>query len=655
MTTDLTQEILEKPATAALNPAPAAPDHAEETYAEETHSVGLNNLLKLRLINSIFATVLLLTGLAFQRLFPEQSQLAALIMAVGALAVGFPVFWQGLAGLFSKQPRFMTEQLVSLAVLASMLQGDFITASLVPIIMVVGHLLEEKSIIGVEQAIASLKKMHNSKARRLNNGTETLVETAILQVGDLVACYPGELIPVDGVVTEGESAVNQATITGESLPVDVFCGAKVFAGTTNISGRLSIKMNKPMANTVLNEIVALLAEAEKSKAPIVKLIERYLGLYFPFIIMLAAITLFLTEEVSRAIAVLVISCPCALVLASPSAMIGALVRASRHGIMIKNTAFLESLAEVDTIVFDKTGTLTLGELKLEKIELGKNVDEAHFLQIAGMCASGSIHPVSSAIIAHLRATGVFIVPPRVQHEVHGQGVEVTKDDKAAGYIGKLDWIISKTSHQPISLNETKEINVWVADDTQILGRIIFSDQPRPEMHKTIQELHKHWVKRVVLLTGDKLEIAQRVGTFLGVDEIVANCLPQDKLEYVRVAKASGRAVMFVGDGINDSLALKASDVGVAIANVGSSIAVQSSDITLRSTNLSNILKMFQLSRETRLVINQNIFIGAGFSFVLVGLASFGVVSPVVGALAHNLGPVFVLINSARLIGGKADW
>ncbi|MBP5469863.1 MAG: cation-translocating P-type ATPase, partial [Candidatus Riflebacteria bacterium] len=374
----------------------------------DAHSVGLNSILKLKLTNSIFAIVLLISGGIYKLVYPEQEQMAQVILAIASVVVAIPVFWSGLTGLFSLKSQFMTEQLVSLAILAAMMQKDFVVATIIPIILVFGHFLEEKSIMGIEEAIASLKKLNSHDATVLRNGQEIHVELNELKIDDIVVCYPGETIAADGIVTEGDSSINMAPITGESLPVDAYSGSKVFAGTINLSGKLQIKVTAISENSIFNKIITMLKDAEKSKAPIVKIIEKYLDLYFPFVIMIAAITLFVTSDINRAVAILVLSCPCALVLASPTAMIAALVNASKYGIMIKNTAFLEILSDIDTMVFDKTGTVTFGKLEIESIDTQPGIDEAELLKTASVCASGSHHPVSTAIIEYMHKNNIPI-------------------------------------------------------------------------------------------------------------------------------------------------------------------------------------------------------------------------------------------------------
>ena len=625
--------------------------HHNHDHNNDIHSVGLNSILKLRLNNSIFAIVLLIAGLIYKVIYPEQEQMSQVILALASVIVAIPVFWSGLIGLFSKESKFMTEQLVSLAILAAMMQKDFVVATVIPIILVFGHFLEEKSIMGIEEAIASLKKLNSRDAIILKDGKETHVELSSLQINDTVVCYPGETIAADGTIIEGDSSINQAPITGESLPVDAYPGTKVFAGTINLSGKLLIKVTTISANSVFNKIVTMLKEAERSKAPIVKIIEKYLDLYFPFVIMIAAITLFVTSDINRAVAILVLSCPCALVLASPTAMIAALVNASKYGIMIKNTAFLEILADIDTMVFDKTGTVTFGKLEIERINPQPGIEINTLLENASICASGSHHPVSTAIIDYMHSNNINITVHTGQQEIHGMGVK-SEINGTKYYLGRQSWICEDTGLKPVeSADSGNSITVWVATDKQILGQLFFSDKPRPEMKEALENVRKLGVKHFVLLTGDKKKIGDEIGSKLGFDEVISECIPQDKLDYINKKKEEKHKVMFVGDGINDALALKASDCGVAIAHGGSDIAIQNADIALNGHHMSNLPQMFILSNKTRSIINQNIVIGTSFSIFMMMLASAGFVTPIYGAILHNLGSVFVVLNSARLLKG----
>ena len=572
------------------NDQPQSPD--------SSYSVNLSGILQLKLVNSVFAIVFLTAGLVYETIFPDQKQVSEIILAVAALAIALPVFANAFQGLFDRGGKYITDQLVSLAILASMIEGNFIVAAVLPIVLAFGHLLEEKSIMGIEEAIASLKKLHSRKARRIEAGAEVLVEPESLNVDDNIVCYPGEVIAADGAVVDGESMVNQAPITGESVPVEAYAGMNVFAGTINVSGKITIRVTRLSRDTLFNKVVTLLKEAERSKAPIVKIIEKYLDMYFPFVIMVAALTMFVTNDVTRAIAVLVISCPCALVLASPTAMIASLVVATRNGIMVKNTAFLETLSDIDTLVFDKTGTVTYGRLEVERMFPAPDVSEDQLLEYAALCASGSIHPVSASIVGFAHLKGVRFPPPSARKEFHGRGV-TAMDGSSRYYLGKKDWVEAESGVTAIeNPSDSGNTSVWVAGNGKFLGEIIFSDKPRPEIVSAVKACRENGVKSVWLLTGDRAEVGEQIGRYLGVDGCISQCLPQDKLDFVNKRKDEGAKVMFVGDGINDALALKASDVGVAIARTGSDIAIQNSDIILNTETLLQLPLMFTLSERT---------------------------------------------------------
>jgi heavy metal translocating P-type ATPase len=618
-------------------------------------STGLRQVIRLKIVNAVMATVLLLTGLIYKEAFPDQKQVGELLLFLAAFSVFLPIMISGIKGFFVKDNRFMTEQLVMFASIALMVNGELAAATVIPIIMVIGHVLEEKSIIGVEEAINSLKELGNRKAHRLEDSSELDVEISSLKIGERIVIYPGETVPIDGVVNQGQSLVNQAHVTGESAPIEVENGSQLFAGTMNLTGKLTMKVTQTSDNTLLSNIVALLEEAGNTKIPVVKIIEKYLDLYFPAVIMVAAITLFLTHEISRVVTVLVISCPCSFVLASPSAMIAALVLASRKGIMIRNSTFVEGLADVDTLIFDKTGTVTSGFYQVVDIFPQGLIEKKEVVATAAICASGSIHPVSQAIIRHCEEQNIGFIKAESQAELHGKGVKA-ENGTTTYRLGKAEWVFGEIGQEPpVESSEDSLSSVWIAVGNKILGKISLADLPRPEFTEIIAECRQIGIKELILLTGDKQLVAQKIGELFKFDQIKAECLPQDKLEYVQECKKQEKKVMFIGDGINDALALKASDIGVAIGNSGADIAIQSSDITLKSESLEHIPFMFRLSRRIHRTINQNIIIGTGFSLVMIGLATFGVITPVWGAIAHNLGTFFVLVNSARLLNKQQSW
>ncbi|OHB82861.1 MAG: hypothetical protein A2V98_21780 [Planctomycetes bacterium RBG_16_64_12] len=613
----------------------------------------------IQLGSALLATGLLAVGL-IQKHFgpPELANIAELIMAMGACVVAIPIFWHALCGLLSNDSHTIIDQLVSLATLAALATGDFVTATLIPVIMAIGHFLEERSILGAQAAIEGLRILHAHKATLLTADGEREVEPSQLKKGDLVIVRPGDVIAADGQISEGLSAVDQSSITGESVPEDVGPNDNVYAGTVNLTGLLRVRVTRTGSQTALGRVVELLREAEQSKTPVLKLIEQYAGYYVPIILTIAGVVLFVTRDMSRAVAVLIVGCPGALVLAGPTAMIAALAAASRLGILIKNTRFLEALADVDTVVLDKTGTLTLGRLELLSVQPMNGHDEDELLRQAVACAVGSRHPVSRAIVRAAESAGIESElggsGDQIE-EVSGKGILATRNGEVK-LLGRRDWLIEQGVNLPENPDHSGPI-VWLGriDRTaggttaQAVGCLLLADTPRPEAKQAILDLKTLGVERSVLLTGDRKEVAQLIGTALEMDEIIAEVLPEQKLRTVHAEREAGRSVMMVGDGVNDALALASGDVGVALGAVASDIALQSADVALMTNDLGRLPLCVQLARRTRGTIHQNVLIGAGISIAFVWLASVGFITPLFGAILHNLGEFFVIGNSARLL------
>lgn len=590
---------------------------------------------------------LLAVGWAWGFFFPDQFTIGAMVQLLAVVIVSWPIFMQAAEGFASKDPGSYTEQLVALAILAAVVIGDFITAGMVPLLMEVGHLLEERSVMGARAAIEGIQKLQARRATLLEEGTERSVDPEDLQIGDLIVIRPGETIPADGVVVQGYSSVDQAYITGESMHEDVGPGSPVFAGTINLDGLIRATVKGVGDETALGRVIALLQEAEDTKAPITRLLERYAAAYLPIVLAIAAIVLFTTGDVERAIAVLVVACPCALVLSGPVAMVAALAVASRWGILIKGSSFLERVSEVDTVVLDKTGTVTLGTLSVLALNTVDGVDEAELLEAAGSCGHGSLHPVSRAAVAAARAAGIEPTPPDTLREEAGQGVEAETDNGTLR-MGRASWLADaglKVDPQTAATS----IAVYVARDGVLLGWLELADTPRPEAAQTLEGLRALGAKRLVLLTGDREHVAAEVAEELGFDAYEAEVLPERKAELVAEEQAAGRRVMMVGDGVNDALALHSADVGVAVGAVINEVALGGADIALMGNNLIRLPQMVDLANRTRQAINLNVFVGGGFSILMLTAAAAGLINPMVGALLHNGGAIFVVMNSARLL------
>jgi len=605
---------------------------------------------------AMLAAALLAVGWLQREYGPEDLRsLADLIIAVAALIVAAPIFWEAIRGTITGDRNTMTEQLVALATLAAMMTGNFVTATLIPVILNLGHFFEERSVLGAQAAIEGLRQLHARSAVLVTPDGEREVDPDSLTAGDVLLVRPGDVIAADGTVIDGASAVDQSPVTGESAPEDVEVDSPVYAGTVNLSGLIRVRVTKTGKQTALGRVVELLREAEQSKTPAMKLIDQYAGYYVPIILIVAGVVLFITHEMSRAVAVLVVGCPVAFILAGPTAMIAALATASRLGILIKNTRFLESLSDVDTVVLDKTGTVTLGKLELVETRPVEGVEPQRVLERAAECAMASRHPVSRAVMEAADTPPVVDASLRIE-EIPGKGV-LARGNHRTVMLGRREWIAQRGADMPANPDHPGPI-VWVAesdgdgDDAvpRPLGCLLLADVPRPEAKQALAELRRLGLVRSVLLTGDRREVAEQIGAALNTDEVIAEVLPEQKLEVIRRERAQGRIVMMVGDGVNDALALATGDVGVALGAVASDVALRSADVALMTNDLGRLPLTVLLARQTRRTINQNIGIGLLISVGFVAAASIGWIGPLMAAVLHNFGEVFVLGNSARLLG-----
>jgi heavy metal translocating P-type ATPase len=585
---------------------------------------------------------------------PDLQNIAHLITAVAACIVAAPIFLEALSGLFRRDTESATGQLVALAIFAAMMMGSFGVAALIAVIMNLGHFFEERSILGAQAAIEGLKKLHTGRASVLMPDGEREVDAQRLNPGDVIVVRPGEVIAADGAVVQGDSAVDQSSITGESVPEDVQQGDPVFAGSVNLTKLLHVRVARSGPRTALGRVVGMLQQAERSKTRAMKLMEQYAGYYVPLILIVAAVVLFVTRDMTRAVTVLVVACPGAFILAGPTAMVAALAAASRLGVLIKNSRFLESLGDVDTVVLDKTGTVTLGRLQVVQQCPCAGFSQQQLLATALTCAHGSRHPVSRAIVEAARSAGINgQVTASELEELHGKGVRAREGDISA-LLGRRRWLLEEGFSLPDDPAHQGPI-VWLgrrsgtADNrAQAVGCLLLADVPRPEARQAIVELRSLGVQRTVLLTGDRHEVAREIAAQLAVDEVISEVLPQQKLEIVE-RECESKTVMMVGDGVNDALALARGDVGVAIGAAGSDVALRSADVALMTDNLRRLPTMIQLARRTRRTVHQNVLVGLGMSVGFVWLASIGTFGPIVGGLLHFAGELFVICNSARLL------
>jgi Zn2+/Cd2+-exporting ATPase len=596
---------------------------------------------------------LLAVGLGIAWLDSDQAQTGALFQAAAALLVAGGSLGRGLQGLFRREPVHVVDQVVSIAVIAAACAGDFLTATLVPLILDVGRLFEERSALGAHAAIDQIRGLQARVAVRLVETDEEEVPTSSLEPGDVVVVRPGEVVPADGVVLLGRSVIDQAPITGESANVEVGPASSVFEGARNISGLLQIEVESTGHETALGKVVELLRRAEAASMPGIPALERGLATYLPVALSLAAAVLFVTEDVSRSIAVLIVSAPSALVLAGPAAMVAAMSRAAGENAIVKSGLFFDRLSRVDTLALDKTGTLTQGQQLVSELHPADGTMEEFLLYAAALCGQGSLHPVSKAIVAEARARQLGIPSVTEAQELPGQGV-FAEYEGVVYRIGRRDWLVEHgVDFSTESLRG--EMGVWVSRGQTLLGFIRLHDPLREQASAILGELRELGIERMILLSGDRESEVARVAGELGIESFHAELLPERKAELISAEQDAGHVVLMVGDGINDALALQRADVGIAIGARLSEAALGGADAALMGPELERVPMLVELADQTRSTVVQNALLGICFSLAMFGLAALGVVSPLEGAVLHNFGALLVVANSARLArSGKVD-
>ncbi|MEI9936622.1 MAG: cation-translocating P-type ATPase [Pseudomonadota bacterium] len=600
-----------------------------------------------RLRAGLIGCGLLGVGTLLLRVEPDQWQIGELCRGLAALVVGVPTLISGVRGVMTGDTRRATDQLVALAVLAAAASGDFVTATLIPLLLEFGRLFEERSSLGARAAIDGIRALAARQATKWQDGKEEAVDPTALKPGDEILVRPGERIAVDGTVLDGRAAVDQSAITGEALHEDVGPGSPVFAGTIALDGLLRIQVRGAGADTVLGRVVQLLAEVERSSVPILRLFERRAGVWLPLVLTVAGTTLFFTQDLARAIAVLVVATPTALVVAGPAAAVPAMSVAARLRILIKSADFLERASDVDTLILDKTGTVTVGAPTVTEVKTAVGISEQALLSLAAACGFGSLHPVSRAVVDEARARGITSVQPSELREKPGLGVLAVVRG-AATILGRRALILEEGVKDAPDGDEDAS-QVWLTHGGKYWGRIILRDKPRPEAREALDAMRELGIRRIILLTGDRAAAAREVGDGLGVDEVVAEVLPARKLEVVRAEQVAGRVVMMVGDGVNDAPALGGADVGVAVGAELNEVALGGADVALLGMDLGRLPKLIRLADITRKVIGQNAWLALSFAVGLIALAVGGLLTPLIGALSQSFAVLAIVANSARVL------
>ena len=625
--------------------------HFKHDVAAE-YTRGKQFRISMALVGTLAGGALLVASLAAKSkfLYGSDSFNVEFLAMIAAILLGTPIVIHAIESLVKKEPHM--DELVALAILAAFATQNYIAAGVVAFFMLLSELMESRTALGARASIESLIKLTPKTADLVSpDGSEKQVKVSGLKSGDHIRVRPGDNIPADGEVTSGLSSVNEATITGESLPVDKVPGMQVFAGTNNLTGALDITVTKAGKDTTLGKVQSLIMQAEQTKIPIMRIIDRYVRWYTPTVLMIACIVLFFTRNINYAITILVISCPCALILATPTAMVAAISASARLGILVKNVADLEAAGKMTAIVFDKTGTVTTGRLYVTKLTPAEGVEPAELLAVAASAEQMSKHPAARALQQVAKEANLHLTMAENFKEIPGKGITATVDS-AEVIIGRDSFLkennVDITSVVDPALHEEQGFStLYVSKNSKCMGWIGLKDKTRPEAQKAVSELLEMGIKRVTMLTGDRDEVANRVAAELGCTDFKAHCLPQDKLAIVEQIKSDGHTVAVVGDGINDAPALAAGDLGIAMGAAGSDVAINSASIALMSNDLGRLPFLVNLSRKTRRVIGQNLAFGV--TFIILGVSAFKILRPEIAAVLHFAGSLIVVFNSARLV------
>ena len=607
--------------------------------------------MQVQLKQTLAGLLFVINSFIVEQVIESGGAVADVSAMIGAILLGFPIVWTAIKDL--RQGTLTTNELVSLAVIASFSSGHYQEAGVVAFFMLLGQIIETRTAEGARMSIESLIKLTPTKARRLQGGQEEEVDVKDLAVGDVIRVRPGDNVAADGLIVTGQGSFNQATITGESLPVDKKPGDEVFAGTVNLTGVLEIRVTRAGRDTTLGRVRDLILAAEKTRLPIMRIVDQYMGFYTPLVLVIGALVWAFTQDLSRVIAVFIVSCPCAFVLATPTAMVAALSAAARLGILIKNVGDIELAARINAFVFDKTGTLTTGKLAVSRLAPLGQTTPAELLRVAASAEKYSNHPTAKALAQLAGEAGVPLAEPKDFSETAGRGIQAQVDG-ATVVVGRAQWLkdqgVTEDFLRSVDLNETEGFSlIFVARDGRCIGWIGLQDQTRAEAKESLAELKQCGVRRVAMVSGDRQPVATRVAAEIGCEEAVGDCLPQNKVEFVRQVRGKGYRVAVVGDGVNDAPALAAGDLGIAMGAAGSEVAIHSATIALMNNDLRRLPFLVRLSRQTRAVINQNFLFGVLFVIGGLVLAALKFINPIVAAIMHVAGSLIVVFNSFRLV------
>lgn len=581
---------------------------------------------------------------------------------VSVIICGIPLLYLSLWRIIHNHgiSKISSALLISVAMIAAIAIGDLFAAGEVAFIMAIGAILEEKTTERAKKGLKNLISLTPQQGRRISNGREEMIALEDIRINDILRVLPGETIPVDGDIVAGTTSVDQSVMTGESLPVDKTVGDSVFCGTINRFGTIDIHASKLGEDSSLQKLIRMVEEAENKKAPMARIADKAASWLVPAALLLAIAALIVTGDIVRAVTVLVVFCPCALVLATPTAIMAAIGQATKHGIIIKSGEALERMGKVDTVAFDKTGTLTNGSLTVTDIyPFTDTIDKAALLRYTASAENYSEHPLAKAVTAHARQENIEPLEVENFHMVPGKGISaVIRGEKLFcgndAFLKEQQIDIDGAAEQILERfrNEGKAV-ILVADTAKLLGAVTLSDTLRDTAADVIEKLRKMGT-RAVLLTGDHKRAAQYFAKQVGITDVHAELLPEQKVSEIAALQNAGKIVCMIGDGVNDAPALKTADVSVAMGAMGSDIAVETADIALMSDDISKIPYLKRLSDACIKTIKFGISLSLTINFAAITLSLLGLLTPTTGALVHNAGSCLVVLIAALLYDRKFE-
>lgn len=548
--------------------------------------------------------------------------------------------------------------LIAIAMVASLLIGEIFAAGEVAWIMALGALLEDWTVERAKKGLRNLINLTPQTGRRITNGKEEMISVDEIKIGDILRILPGENVPVDGEIIKGTSSLDQSIMTGESLPIDKEVGDEVFCGTMNMYGAIDIKATSLGENSSLQKLIDLVKAADEKQAPTQRIADKWATWLVPVALIIAIAAWLITGNIERGVTVLVVFCPCALILATPTAIMAAIGQATKYGVLIKSGEALETLGGLNTLVFDKTGTLTYGNLEVsDVISLKEDLTESEILKITASCEKLSEHPLAKAIVNNANEYELDVEEPKDFKMYPGKGV-TCNTSYGTIYVGNSKFLsennidVNIDSHLDKLKHEGKA-SIIVALNEEVVGLIGLSDVIREDSKNMIQNLHDLG-SETILLTGDNTETANYFASQVGIGKVYGNLLPEEKLSWIEKLKNEDKKVCMIGDGVNDAPALKTADVSVAMGSVGSDVAIEAADIALLGDDIGKIPYLKKLSNSTLFTIKANIAISMTINAAAIICSVLGLLNPVTGAIVHNAGSCLVVLNAALLYDRKFD-